>query len=513
MDERPPKPPSSGLRMLVADDSAVNRMIIDALLRGEGHEVLQARDGVEAVALFEREQPDIVFLDAVMPNMDGQEACRQIKRLAGARLVPVVFMTALEDDQDLESCVEAGADDFLTKPVDDTMVRAKLRLLNRMREVHFAVQHRDRISPAPEQRHPGVTTPARGPVTNRSRVLVVDDSALMRQVLHEILSTDPGLEVVGTAADAFIAWEKIQQLRPDVITLDVEMPRMDGIAFLERLMRLRPMPVVMISSLTEKGCQTTLRALSLGAIDFVAKPRLDPLNGTLALADEVVSKVKAAARARLRMPVPTPAVARLARCAAAPGVAGQRPIVVIGASTGGTRAIEELLSALPEDAPGMVIVQHMPKGFTAQFAQRLDGLCGVSVKEAADGDAVRPGLALIAPGDFHVELQQSGADIVVRTSVLPPVNGHRPSVDVLFNSCARVVGAGAVGVILTGMGADGARGLLALRQAGARTLAQDEATCVVFGMPREAIACGAVDEVLPLDRLAAALLRRATRAA
>jgi two-component system chemotaxis response regulator CheB len=339
----------------------------------------------------------------------------------------------------------------------------------------------------------------------------VDDSALMRQLLSDLLSRDPALEVVGVAHDPYGAIEKIKALRPDVLTLDVEMPRMDGLTFLEKLMRAHPMPVVMVSSLTERGCATTLRALELGAVDFVTKPRIDVARGTVDLADEIVDKVKAAASAhrfvagRTR---PRPAQARPAETVA--HFDGTHKVLAIGASTGGTEALRELLGALPPTSPGVVVVQHMPEKFTKSFAERLDSLCQIRVREASDGDRVLPGHALIAPGNFHLTIVRSGAEYRARVSVSEPVNRHRPSVDVLFRSCARALGANGVGVILTGMGNDGAHGLLEMRQAGARTLAQDEASCVVFGMPREAILLGAAEEVLPLERLADAALRMAS---
>jgi two-component system chemotaxis response regulator CheB len=336
------------------------------------------------------------------------------------------------------------------------------------------------------------------------RVLIVDDSALVRQVLSRLLAADPGVEVVGTAPDPVAAERKIATLAPDVLTLDVEMPRMDGLAFLERLMRVRPMPVVMVSSLTQAGCETTLRALELGAVDVVAKPRVDVRERLQELARELVDKVKAAAGARVRPRRPAPGEPRPA---APPGPA-YRPseaVVVIGASTGGTEALREVLVALPPNAPGTVIVQHMPEGFTAAFARRLDSLAAVRVAEAADGDRVLPGHVLLAPGNRHVRLVRDGAAVRVAVVDGPPVNQHRPSVDVLFESAA-ALGPSVVGVLLTGMGRDGAQGLLALRRAGARTIAQDEATSVVWGMPREAIALGAAERVLPLDRVAGAIL-------
>lgn len=337
------------------------------------------------------------------------------------------------------------------------------------------------------------------------RVLIVDDSAAMRQLLTKILSSDKGIEVVGVASDPYIARQKIKELEPDVLTLDVEMPRMDGITFLEKLMRGHPMPVVMVSSLTQRGCEITMRALEVGAVDFVAKPTIDTLEGLNASAAEIIGKVKAAS------------VARIQRFAApaqptTPPKGGFRlthGLIAIGASTGGTEAIREVLMTMPADAPGIVIVQHMPPGFTASFAERLDGLCAIGVKEAQDGDRVLPGHALIAPGGMHTKVVRSGAQYSVRVFDDEPVNRHRPSVDVLFDSCAEVAGRNAVGAILTGMGNDGAKGMRRMHDAGAPTVAQDEATCVVYGMPKEAVSHGGVDHILPLPRITAQILKLA----
>ncbi len=339
---------------------------------------------------------------------------------------------------------------------------------------------------------------------SKIRVLVVDDSALMRQVLSQALAADPGIEVVGTAPDPYVARDKIKALHPDVLTLDVEMPRMDGLAFLERLMRARPMPVVMVSSLTEAGCDVTLRALELGAIDFVTKPRVDLRERIHEVTGEMIEKVKAAAGARLLPRGPQ---------ASAPPVT-PRPslfrttdtVVAIGASTGGTEALREMLTALPADAPGVVVVQHMPERFTRAFAERLDRLCTVRVKEAENGDRVLAGHVLIAPGNYHLRVVRDGALVRAQLGQDPPVNRHRPSVDVLFQAAAETLGPNAVGVIMTGMGCDGAKGLLAMRQAGARTVAQDPESCVVFGMPREAIALGAAERVVPLNHIAGCVL-------
>lgn len=348
------------------------------------------------------------------------------------------------------------------------------------------------------------------------RVLTVDDSALMRQVLATLLSRDPEIEVVGSAPDPYIAREKIKALNPDVLTLDVEMPKMDGLTFLEKLMRGHPMPVVMVSTLTEAGCETTLRALELGAVDFIAKPKLDLQKGMEEIARELIDKVKAAARARVKVPSvsfsarPLPKDERHQVAPVGPGAGAMLKttdtIIAIGSSTGGTEAVKDILMALPAHTPPILITQHMPPRFTKTWADRLNSLCRISVKEATDGDSVLPGHALIAPGGYHMVLERNGARYMVRITQDPPVNRHRPSVDVLFDSVARYAGRNSIGVILTGMGGDGAKGMLAMKQAGARTIAQDEATCVVFGMPKEAIKLGGVDKVLPLGDIAGAVV-------
>ena len=334
------------------------------------------------------------------------------------------------------------------------------------------------------------------------RVLVVDDSALIRQLMTELLSADPGIEVVGAAADPFIAREKIKQLKPDVLTLDVEMPRMDGLTFLQNLMRLRPMPVVMVSSLTEAGASVTLDALALGAVDFVTKPGIDVARGLSQYAEVLQAKVKAAAQAR---------VARVETHAAdgAPTAMSYRTtdrLLAIGASTGGTEAIRQVLSAMPADAPAIVIAQHIPAQFSGPFAERLDRNSRMTVFEAHDGQQIMPGHAYVAPGGRHLRVQRSGARWLCRLGDDAPVSGHRPSVDVLFESVAAQAGRNASAALLTGMGDDGARGLLALRNAGAATLAQDQATSVVWGMPGAAVARGAALQVVPLHEVARRLL-------
>jgi two-component system chemotaxis response regulator CheB len=343
---------------------------------------------------------------------------------------------------------------------------------------------------------------------SKIRVLIVDDSALVRRLLTEALSRDPEIEVVGVAQDPYIAKDKINQLKPDVLTLDVEMPRMHGLTFLKLLLEQRPMPVVMVSSLTEQGADTTLQALDLGAVDFVTKPKLDMIQGLSVLMPELVSKVKAAARARVKKRSGEVQRVAQARPVARLGVTTYK-ILAIGASTGGTEALRDVLASFPPDCPGTVIVQHMPEKFTSAFARRCNEASQIEVLEAKDGDRVIPGRALIAPGDHHMQLVRRGAEYSVRITQAERVNLHRPSVDVLFESVAEAAGANAVGVILTGMGDDGARGLLRMREAGAYTIAQDQETCVVFGMPREAIARGAAVHVLPLDAIPAAALARA----
>jgi two-component system chemotaxis response regulator CheB len=347
-------------------------------------------------------------------------------------------------------------------------------------------------------------------MVTKTRVVVVDDSALVRSLLSEIINRQPDMTCIGAAADPLVAREMIRELNPDVITLDVEMPRMDGIEFLSRLMRLRPMPVVMVSTLTERGAEVTLRALELGAVDFVAKPKIGISDGLTLLADDITAKIRIAARAHLRRAVAAPAgAAAPAKPSAAPlGRLSTEKIVFIGASTGGTEATKEVLVQLPADAPAVMITQHMPPGFTRSYATRLDGLCRIAVKEAVDGERVLPGHAYIAPGGLHLSVERSGANYVARVRDGEPVNRHKPSVEVLFESAARVVGPNALGVMLTGMGGDGAKAMRQMREAGSFNLVQDEASCVVFGMPREAIAAGAAHEVLPLQDIAGRLIER-----
>lgn len=346
------------------------------------------------------------------------------------------------------------------------------------------------------------------------QVLIVDDSAVVRRTLEEILDSDPGIEVMATAADPFFAAEKIRHQIPDVITLDVEMPRMDGITFLQKVMSQHPIPVVICSSLTEKGSETALKALECGAVEIIEKPRV----GTKQFLEEsrirICDAVKAAASVRReKISGPRAVEPKLTADAVIPQsrsramIRTTEKVVVVGASTGGTEALRIFLEALPVNSPGMVIVQHMPENFTASFAERLDSACSVSVKEAVDNDTVIRGRALIAPGNRHILLKRSGARYYVEVKDGPLVCRHRPSVDVLFRSAARYAGSNAVGVIMTGMGDDGAKGMLEMRQAGAYTIAQDERSCVVFGMPQEAVKRGAVKKVLHLHAISGAVIR------
>ncbi|MBI5659283.1 MAG: chemotaxis response regulator protein-glutamate methylesterase [Nitrosomonadales bacterium] len=341
------------------------------------------------------------------------------------------------------------------------------------------------------------------------RVLIVDDSALIRSILREVINSFPDMEAVGAATNPLQAREMIKALNPDVLTLDVEMPEMDGLTFLDKLMRLRPMPVLMVSSLTRQGSDAALRALELGAIDFVAKPRMGIADGLQGYDGEIAEKIRAAFKAHVAAPrnaaaqPPRDALPALGNPILATG-----KVIVIGSSTGGTEAVKEFLVRMPPDAPGILIAQHMPEAFTRSFADRLDGLCKIKVAEAAGNERVLPGHAYIAPGHSHLLLKRSGANYLTELSQADPVNHHRPSVEVLFRSAAQSAGGNAIGVMLTGMGKDGATGMLEMRRAGAYNLAQDEATCVVFGMPREAIAVGAVDEVAPIQEMAKRVMQR-----
>ena len=359
---------------------------------------------------------------------------------------------------------------------------------------------------------------------SKIKVLIVDDSALVRQMLSEILDSAPDIEVVGVAHDPIMARDKIKKLNPDVLTLDVEMPKMDGVTFLANLMRLRPMPVVMVSSLTERGADITLEALELGAVDFVSKPKVDLAHTLDQYAQEITAKVRSAASARVRHSEPgnqsknksaltSPnVIPKQSADAVIEKVSGKRilkttdKIIAIGASTGGTEAIKDVLSKLPADTPGVVITQHIPAAFSLPFAKRMDASSAMTVCQASDGQQIVPGHAYIAPGDRHLMVVRDGARYICKLNDGPPVNRHKPSVDVLFRSVAQNAGSNAISVILTGMGDDGARGMLEMKEAGAPTIAQDEKTSVVWGMPGEAVKLGCVDTVTPLDYVAQKIL-------
>lgn len=353
-------------------------------------------------------------------------------------------------------------------------------------------------------------------MNRKIRVLIVDDSALVRQTLADILSSDPDIDVIGSAADPYAAVKKMESEVPDVITLDIEMPRMDGLTFLRKIMTQHPIPVVICSTLTEAGSETTLRALEYGATEIILKPKL----GTKQFLEEsrirVCDAVKAAARAQIRKMVRKDHLKvqpKLSADAVLPGPQGKamfqttEKVVAVGASTGGTEALRVFLEDMPQDCPGIVIVQHMPEHFTAAFSNRLNGICRITVKEARDNDTILRGQALIAPGNKHMLLKRSGARYFVEVKDGPLVRRHRPSVDVLFRSAARYAGKNAVGVIMTGMGDDGAAGMKEMKECGAYTIAQDEASCVVFGMPQEAIKLGGVDKIMPLGHIASEVVR------
>ena len=336
---------------------------------------------------------------------------------------------------------------------------------------------------------------------NKIRVLIVDDSAIVRKIFSEELSKYPDIEIVGTAPDPFVARDKIVNLKPDVITLDIEMPRMDGLTFLRKLMKFFPIPAIVVSSLTPKGGKLTLEAMDIGAVDVIGKP--GPAYSVGDMSAQLADKIRGAARVKMvRKEAETTKYEPIASLAQT-----TNKVVAIGASTGGTEALKAVLSQMPANSPGMVIVQHMPANFTSAFAERLNGLCKVTVREAKDNDSVTSGTALIAPGNYHMLLRRSGARYYVEVKTGPMVHHQRPAVDILFKSTAKYAGANAIGVILTGMGADGAAGLLEMKNMGAGTIAQDEKTCVVFGMPKEAIKMGAVDKILPLNQIAAEIIR------
>jgi len=337
---------------------------------------------------------------------------------------------------------------------------------------------------------------------NKIKVLIVDDSAVVRKILSEELSRYPDIEVIGVAPDPFVARDKIVNLKPDVITLDIEMPRMDGLTFLKKLMKYYPLPTIIVSSLTPRGGKLTLEALDIGAVEVVAKP-----GGPYSVGDmgvQLAEKIRMASKARIKRREDAPDSERSEDIKALAQTSNK--VIAIGASTGGTQALKTILTRMPPNSPGIVVVQHMPANFTTAFAERLNDVCQITVSEAKDNDSVAPGKALIAPGNFHMILRRSGARYYVEVKNGPMVNYQRPAVDVLFKSIARYAGANAIGVILTGMGADGAEGLLEMKQAGAATIAQDEMSCVVFGMPKEAIKLNAVDKVLPIERIASEIV-------
>ena len=336
---------------------------------------------------------------------------------------------------------------------------------------------------------------------NIIKVLIVDDSALIRSLLTEIINQESDMRVVGAAPDAFVAKDMVNKFGPDVITLDIEMPKVDGLTFLDRLIKARPTPVIMISTLTENGAEATLKALELGAIDFIAKPKLGVAEGIKEYQSLIIDKIRAASKSKVRVrrshtsPIPAQIT-----------VKGSEGLIAIGASTGGTEAIKQVLVEMPANSPAIVITQHMPPGFTSTFARRLDSLCAVKVREAKDGERVLPGNAYVAPGNLHMQIVKSGADLRIQLNDGEKVMGHKPSVDVMFESVAVAAGGNSVGVILTGMGKDGAKGMALLNQQGAHTLAQDEASCVVFGMPKEAIKTSKIDEVLDLKDISSAIV-------
>ena len=334
------------------------------------------------------------------------------------------------------------------------------------------------------------------------KVLVVDDSALIRQILSEIIKSESDMTLVGAAPDAFVAKKLVLEKSPDVITLDIEMPKVDGLRFLEVLMNAKPTPVVMISTLTEKGAEATLRSLELGAIDFVAKPKIGVAQGMAEYHELIVDKIRTAARSKVKKAKPAK-VSSVNKVS----YSGTEKLIAIGASTGGTEAIKEVLQTFPANAPATVITQHMPAGFTSTYARRLDSVCQMQVKEAKGGERLLPGQAYLAPGDKHMEIERSGADYRIRLSDGPRVSGHKPSVDVLFNSLCKSAGSNAIGILLTGMGSDGANGLLELFNAGCETFCQDEASCIVFGMPKVAIEKGAAKRVLSLDDMGQAIMQ------
>ncbi len=348
---------------------------------------------------------------------------------------------------------------------------------------------------------------------SKIRVLIVDDSALIRKMLTEIINSQADMEVIGTAPDPLIAREMIREMNPDVLTLDVEMPKMDGLDFLEKLMRLRPMPVLMISTLTDKGSEITFRALELGAVDFIAKPKIDLVSGLQEYSDQIANKLRIAKHARIKRHTFATQSNILTRndtfLMSPKRITSTEKLIIVGASTGGTEALKDFLIQLPPNCPGILIAQHMPETFTKSFADRLNKLCKINVIEAQGDERILPGHAFIAPGHSHLLLKRNGANYMTELSRGEPVNRHRPSVDVLFRSAAKIAGKNVIGVIMTGMGKDGALGMLDMHEAGAYNFAQDETSCVVYGMPKEAVIAGGVDEIIPLQDMARKVLSKA----
>ncbi len=497
------------MKILIAEDDNISRRTIQKILSrfGTCDTVVDGAEAIEAFKLaWDDNAPyDLLCLDIMMPKVDGQQALKQIREIEkqmgirGRREAKVLMLTALDDPRSVvEAYYRGGATSYLVKPVEIEKLFYELKQLGLLDEAQAAP----------------LSAP-KGKRMKKIRVLIVDDSAIVRNALTEIVNGDPRLEVMAVAADPFIAADKIRAEVPDVITLDLEMPRMDGLTFLEKIMSQHPIPVVMCSSLTVHGSESALRAMDLGALEIIAKPRI----GTRAFLEEsrirICDVIAAAAGARLKRIAPQRKIepkltadAVIAKPTSHAMVRTTEKVVAVGASTGGTEALRFFLEMLPADSPGIVIVQHMPEHFTRAFAERLNKICQVSVKEAENDDTVIRGRALIAPGNRHTLLKRSGARYYVEIKDGPLVSRHRPSVDVLFRSTARYAGANAVGVIMTGMGDDGAQGMLEMKEAGAFTIAQDEESCIVFGMPKEAIKKGGVDKVLDLKRIAETVLRQ-----
>lgn len=500
----------STIRILILDDSAVARQVLSEYFgQAAGFEVVaQVMDPVFAWSKLEKTAPDVI-LCGLAPAQGGLAF---LQRLAAERPTPVVLLASHPGTARALPGVRAA----LPKPATDlrnalqqqtgAIAKALRAAVGRTQPPATATAPPARPAPAP------IPPPTKGTQAT-TRVMIVDDSAVVRQVLAGLLSKAPDIDVIGQAMDPLFAMEKMRVQWPDVVILDVEMPRMDGITFLRQIMAERPTPVIICSSLTSKGAETTMQALAAGAFAIFTKPGMGVKGFLEEAADELIAEVRAAAQARVgRILNPGPAPERLSASAVLePATTAMAEttdrITVIGTSTGGTQALEYVLAALPVTCPGIAVVQHMPEAFTAAFAERLNRICAITVKEAQNGDRILPGHALIAPGGRHLVIKRSGAQYRVEVISAPPVNRHCPSVDVLFRSAAKYAGRNAVGVIMTGMGDDGARGMVEMHEGGARTLAQDEASCVVFGMPKEAIRLGGVDLVLPLKGIPSQISR------